>query len=292
MNYRAKAFPYPVLAEFNDDFIGDTKFDSHIEFVAKNPGEQIVEIQYILFNNSDWLDEYVLDGKARIVFDVDCRSTFYREYIQVHQLDGTLTFNKGELYGVVEVTPLILATEQDEAYRPEGVHPEFGSASFQVREGDILAIGSTHTASISFERNVRGGSTTINFSNDLEDLYKFEYSGNRIIIHAGSNLRNLIQQMKGDSKKTPYLFMSIFKDCFSGAIREIVKTNEQKKSDPEMFDSANELSWGANLIDKLEELRPNLNLESLNSDNFEIFEELAQLLAADLGVRSQEDYYG
>lgn len=273
MTYRAKAYPYPVLSSFSDDFGSGAKFHAEIEVQLVGDALQQLVVDYSIIQSVAWMNERFMDGTARLVMDVQCRSTLYREYLALDGWAGQLIFETGQLYGNTTLTPLIVATTSSTSYRPDGINGEFGDTVFSVQEGDILGIGDSVTLDLEFSRMLERDLVTIHYSSDASaaDIYRFQYDGPRIIIIAGENLRDVIGHMRADRSTRPYLFMSIYKDCIAGALNYLASEEGNENTG---------LAWGRALRSRLEELG-----RSLDPDDAEHQEISAQHLVSAKGFK-------
>lgn len=247
MTYRAKAYPHPVLSTFSNDFGPEAKFHSEIEASIIGPDSQQVEVTYSIELSSAWMTERIRQGDARLVLDVEGRSTLFREYRDLEPFAGTTTFAPGELQGTVNVTPLVIATRDDQSYRPEGIDDEFGEAIFDIRAGDILGVGDSTSFEIEFARVLERDLVTIRYSSDPDyaDTYRFELTGSRIIIIAGESLREPIGHLRTNVNTRPYLFMSIYKDCIAAALNLLAANDQVEETD---------IPWGRALLNQLDEI--------------------------------------
>lgn len=276
MSYRAKAYPYPVLSSFSDDFGSDAIFHAAIEAEMGGDTSQQLVVTYDITQSVAWMDEYFLDGNARIVMDVQCRSTLFREYVDLDGWKGQLVFDDGQLYGSTTLTPLIIASSSNQTYRPDGINEEFGTSVFGVREGDILGVGESVTVDLEFSRTLDRDLVTIKYSTEESDtdIYRFQYDGPRIIIIAGESLRDAIGHMRADRSTRPYLFMSVYKDCIAGALNYLAREEDGENT---------ELPWGRTLMSRLEDLG-----RALDPDDPEYQEISAQLLVSAKGIKKVE----
>lgn len=276
MSYRARAYPYPVLSSFSHDFGPDAKFSSTIEPTIAADDPQRVSIAFDITHSSAWLDEYRIDGMAKLVMDVECRATLFRDYVDLASHKGMIAFVSGQLYGAVTATPLLVATSDNTRYRPEGVDAEFGLAEFTVRQGDILGVGESLSFDLEFSRTLDRDLITIEYSPELQDVYTFVFTGPRIIVKAGVNLQDPIGHMRKDASINPYLYMSVYKDCLSGALNFLAAEGEEDSADR---------PWARALLRKLDELNPPRALDPSDPAQQEIS---AQLLVASRGIKKLE----
>jgi hypothetical protein len=87
------------------------------------------------------IDNLVRDRQATWAIRIQCARTYYRrarltteDRISV-DIDGRL------LDGKVDVAIFLCAAEDIQGYRPVGLHPDYRDRSFDVRAGDVLALG-------------------------------------------------------------------------------------------------------------------------------------------------------
>jgi hypothetical protein len=276
MSYRARAYPYPVLSSFSNDFGGNAKFTAEVELSIPADDIQRVVLNYSVAHSSAWLDEYLLDDHARLVLDIECRATLIREYVTLEALSGSIPFESGQLYGVVTVTPLIIASEDNDEYQPEGIDAEFGNAKFTVRNGDILGVGDSTSFDLEFARTLERDLIKFQYSTDAveADAYRFELTGQRIIIVASESLRDAVGHMRANPSTKPYLYMSIYKDCIAAALDYLATDGGGEDT---------ELPWGRALLRKLDEID-----RTLVGDGPEYRQISAQLLVGSRGIKKVE----
>lgn len=276
MSYRARAYPYPVLSSFSNDFGADARFEAQMTLEVDETDAQKLSLGYDIGHSSPWLDEYIIDQQAELVLDVECRATLLREHVRLPGFKGRINFRTGQLYGAVSATPLIVSRTDNPTYRPEGIDSEFGSAVFDVKRGDILGVGESITFDLEFARTLERDLITIQYSDDgvERDAYKFELSGERITIIASESLRDVIGQMRASATLRPYLYMSIYKDCIAAALDFLVAEGDLEGS---------ERPWSRALVRKLDAID-----RTLEGDGPEYRQVSSQLLVANYGVRKVE----
>lgn len=273
MSYRAKAFPYPVLAPFNDDYTDGSLLSLVIDARFEDEDSQALQVKYRIDQTSNWLDEFILDGGAQMAIDVECRSTMLRSYVRVSAFEGEMAFAPGELYGKVTFTPVVVATASTMDYRPEGVNGEFGTGRHTIMEGDLLAIGEGSEIDIEFGRSLRRDLVTIKYTDEAEhaDTYSFDFTGGQILIVAGVGLREPIEFVRAHSNLNPFLHMSIYKDCIAAALRFLAEADESEREDR---------PWARRLLRALDDAGC-----ALNPGDPEQQEISAQILVASAGVK-------
>jgi len=135
----SKFYPSPVLGN-GDDIQGI--FDA--KMVPGLSRETVsIDSEYILNNST--IEELILDKKAAFTMQVECSNTFFREAYTSFEFEHRVEINSMELRGKVAVTFLVNALEDMPNYHPDGLHGDYGDASFAVFKGDVLAFHGTGT---------------------------------------------------------------------------------------------------------------------------------------------------
>lgn len=130
-----KAFPYPVLRPYSDDYL-DVEFQATVDFAIS--GESIdASVSFAL--SSDEIHNEIIRGNAAFVCIVSCRDTYFREVLRT--VDGKIEhkFDPGCLRGEVRVDPYIVVLKSINSFRSSDINPEFGKDSFSFTPGDVLA---------------------------------------------------------------------------------------------------------------------------------------------------------
>jgi hypothetical protein len=130
-----KAFPYPVLRPYCDDYV-DVEFQTTVEFSVSKENIS-VDIFYAV--SSDELLEVIENGNAEYVTVVSCRDTYFRSVLRSSTSKITSEFDLGSLRGEVRVDPYIVVTKGIAAFKSPDINPEFDQESFSFSPGDVLA---------------------------------------------------------------------------------------------------------------------------------------------------------
>lgn len=130
-----KAFPYPVLRPYSDDYV-DVEFQTTVEF-AVSKSKISVNIVYNL--SSDELRAAIKNESAKYVSVVSCRDTYFRTVLSSNEGNIASEFDVGSLRGEVRVDPYIVVTTEIASFKSPDINPEFGQAAFSFSPGDVLA---------------------------------------------------------------------------------------------------------------------------------------------------------
>ncbi len=142
-----KAFPYPVLRPYNDDFV-DREFQATADFEIE-ANTVTAEISYAL--SSEDIAELIKNNQAIYVSVISCRDTYFSVSIQTTEKQIRKEFDNGLFRGQVEIKSYILIIKELPLTSKE-VHPDFGSGPFQYTKGDVIA--QDETAVFYFDRDV------------------------------------------------------------------------------------------------------------------------------------------
>lgn len=130
-----KAFPYPVLRPYCDDYV-DVEFQTTVEFTVEKDCIT-VDIAYAI--SSDELLAEIDNGKAKYVSVVSCRDTYFRQVLSSSNSAITSKFEAGSLRGEVRVDPYIVVVADITGFKSPDINPEFGQVAFSFTPGDVLA---------------------------------------------------------------------------------------------------------------------------------------------------------
>jgi hypothetical protein len=207
--------PYPLASPYTDDFESDglqceieqVNFDSHRASAS-------FRYSFITSENPElsYLDFLCEKGLAERVILVESPESLHRSTV-VASKRGEFQKGPGELYGRVSLTPYIVATSTMDNFDPPGRHAEWGSATFTVKTGEVLALG--HPAKFDISHKLLRKRSMINLvlSEDIDpEVYRIDASDDTIVVTAGVAVRRAIQIMEKDPAKKPALFMSLYKD--------------------------------------------------------------------------------
>lgn len=130
-----KAFPYPVLRPFSDDY-AEVEFQATVEFVV---GKDKITANVGYAISSDEIVAEIENGNAEYVSVIACRDTYYQHVLSSSQKNATAEFDIGELRGEVRVNPYIVVKKDIAAFASPDINKEFGEGPFSFVVGDILA---------------------------------------------------------------------------------------------------------------------------------------------------------
>jgi hypothetical protein len=136
MRLRERSFPHPVLG--NSDDVAGAAFQAAFE-VSQDRQFYYVALEYQC--SSRTLESLINEQKASYVTHVECSNTVFRKRFSGTSSKQDLRILADDLNGMVEVNFFICAEEDIEEYAIEGMHSDYQGLKFQIKKGDILAVG-------------------------------------------------------------------------------------------------------------------------------------------------------
>lgn len=270
MTVKAKAYPYPYLAPFSNDYAQGVEFDLLIDGGGVEVGENNeLRIPYEVVVKGITLSEGLMEKSLSLLFDIRSPSTFFSEQRLVQDLTGNLILDGSNLDGTITIVTRLVATGGSILFRPEQVNHEFGNApEFEIEAGDLLGETQTHRIPVRIGGAPKEFTPRVVLNSSFESFqYQVITDKPRLELHVGTEVKKVVEWMEADNILRPYLWMGIYKDVLLEALKEL------KENLPD-------LGWATALEYALSEAGI-LDIEKFASSELEF---LAQRLIADLGV--------
>jgi len=249
MPNKQRAYGYPVLSPFSNDYDSKNVFDCEISARTSGETDNQIILDYRIDLQSDFIVEVLFAKDAAVFLDLYCAQTMFRETVRLDSLQGTFELEPGRAFGSLRVEPLVVSTKDLKNVRFQDAHEEFGSKTFNVAAGSLLAYGQTTQTNLRFTRTSLSGFIVVRTREDLDpNAYRIEVSANSIVLQMGKNARMVRESLNSSIEQRPILSMSMYKDCFLVALKSM--------RDPEISE---ELSWAQILQEKLEQLDIHIN---------------------------------
>lgn len=132
-----KAYPYPVLRPFSDDF-GDVEFQTTVELSLGNEERFLIAKVDFTISSSEIIKK-IEDKRAAYFAVFACRNTYFRKsFISTNNMIEAQLELK-DLRDEVTVEPYIVAMQDIEISQSPDINSEFGNGPFKYKPGYILA---------------------------------------------------------------------------------------------------------------------------------------------------------
>lgn len=130
-----KAFPYPVLRPYSDDY-QDVDFQATVEFTIR---KDKIKVNIGFAISSDEIVAEIEKNNAEYMAVISCRDTYYQFVLSSSQRLVEAEFDIGELRGEVKVSPYVVVKKDISSFKSPDINSEFGEGPFNFATGDILA---------------------------------------------------------------------------------------------------------------------------------------------------------
>jgi len=181
MKLSQRSFPHPVVG--NNDDVPAAAFQASI-ITTSDPKNYYITID--INSSSKTLNAIVEEEKAAYTAHIECSNTLFRKAFSFREGKKTITISKEDLNDLVEVNVFVCATKKISGYSIEGAHPDYGTATFEISPGDMLAISESYVfpAENEFDSMNRVGAimTIKESSSDEEAPMQIEPNGEKVVI--------------------------------------------------------------------------------------------------------------
>ena len=150
-------FTYPVLSNFNDDFI-DVKLIAGTTGELNKTAKRSIIKTYVEIGDN-YINELINCGRAEIIMKVYCSTTKFRKIYTLNRGNDQIELNNRDINKNVEINTFIVAKENIKKYYSDHFNQDYKEMKFNIEKGSILGIGK--------EENIF-------FEKDTDDLTKIE----------------------------------------------------------------------------------------------------------------------
>lgn len=138
-----KAFPYPVLRPYSDDYL-DAEFQADVGYEiskAEENGQVKEKIKFSIgyqISSPEILNE-IAKGNATFISVISCRDTYFQSEIFSKEMRTEAEFDATDLRGEVRINPYVVVKNEITSFASPDINPEFGEGPFKFETGDVLA---------------------------------------------------------------------------------------------------------------------------------------------------------
>ena len=179
MRLSRRSYPHPVVGNLDD--VPGAAFQATIEMSVDQDN---VYIDANIQCSSTTVCGLVADRRAAYAVHVECTNTIFRRAYEFAETSKRITIPINQLNDTVEVNAFAVALRDILSYAVEKSHPDYDGSSFDIRKGDIIAVGEGKTFTIEsrFDALSRIGSIMlIEASTDDGDMpMRIEFNGEKI----------------------------------------------------------------------------------------------------------------
>lgn len=144
MEIKNKLYPYPVLADYLDDYM-NCSFDS--EIAVTREGYNIV-IDFSTELSCEDIKRLITEEKAKYVYHIECAQTGFRTVHSTSDLKSAYKIPDKKINGKLQICPFIVASKDIEDYSSVDFHEDYNGEKFNIEGGCVMAVGNMVTADI------------------------------------------------------------------------------------------------------------------------------------------------
>jgi hypothetical protein len=220
---KSKAFPYPVLRPYSNDYI-DADFQATVDFAVDTDSVSVI-VSFALSSNE--IAETIRSGKAEYIVIISCRDTYFQSVLKSKENIINSTFEKGSLKGEVTVNPYIVVTKQINSFVSQDINPEFGLGPFKFDEGDILAQDDAQIFYLDKElfKPITSVFDLVKKEDLIDGLWTISFDQDHIQIQVSPKMKESIDSARNDSRNRVVLVNSIY---FAAIMQAIQKIKEER----------------------------------------------------------------
>ena len=145
MEIKYKLYPYPVLAEYSDDY----KSGNYAVNIDLTKEGYNIKVHFLATLTSPSLKALIQQGKAKYVYHMECAQTGFRHVLTTSKIDDSYLLSNKTVCGKLQICPFIVAVEDIPAYTAPEFHDDYEGQTFSVETGCVMAVGRMVTADIS-----------------------------------------------------------------------------------------------------------------------------------------------
>lgn len=259
---RNKAFPYPVLRPYSDDY-KEVEFQTTIEFAV---GKEKIGVKVRLDVSSDEIVKEIKKGNAEYIATISCRDTYFQSVLASDNRKMESEFDVGELRGEVRVNPYVVVKKDIQNFSSPDINSEFGVGPFSFVVGDILAQDETQVFYIDRDlfKPVSSVFELVKKEGQSDGLWAVSFDEDHVQIEVSPRLKESIDNARNNKESRVVLTNSIL---FAAVMQAI-----QKLKDEESRANYDDKKWAQVIIKQAH----NKGLDLMGHDAYYVAEVLMQ----------------
>lgn len=178
-------YPYPVLNDFNEDYIRST-FSVNYHIREKGFKTKIIVADFIL--KDEIIEKMISGNKASMILHLECPRTSYRKVFKLAKEQNTteIIIDDQIMKHKLEMTGIIVVNQEIEVYKNKNINPDYYGNDYKIMNldrGNIIAISLTQEIDIpANDDNFERVSSVINVGLSKDEYMSVEMDGDIIII--------------------------------------------------------------------------------------------------------------
>ena len=268
MHIKAKLYPYPVLANFNDDYV-DSKFNIFV-IIQSFPNELLIQFKPEL--NNAGIKTLIDNNSASCYVHIECSLTSYRKIVKVPLEGLEYSIPADSIEGPISFCPFVIANQDIPNYTNEKLNKDYDGATFDLEKGNILAIGQEVQTRVEKENDDLANVPSIFAVTEIKDPERkdivIDNAGNKINVQLPSETFFEFKIAMANPNSMSVLHSMVI-------IPALMKCFEDMKSKPEEFYTFEDRRWFRALKKAMKKINIDLTEENIMSiDSFTVAQKL------------------
>lgn len=209
MDIRAdKMYPYPVLADFLDDYKDNTAFSTEMAY-SHEGYEHRIEISASLTDVG--IQKLIDEHKASFTYHVECNQTGFRQVYKTDKASFTIPLSNKKVRGKVQVCAFITAEKDLRGWSDKSFDDDYTGMTFDIDAGSTLAVSSSQLNLVISDKvdDLTDAPSIFNIiQNKDEKVYvmEFEEGGDKIMVKLPFNEFLVFKTLNSSARMQPVLY--------------------------------------------------------------------------------------
>lgn len=248
MKLSRRSYPHPVVGNLDD--VPGAAFQATVEMSADKDN---IYLDANIQNSSATIRYLVETARADYAVHVECTNTLFRRAFEFREESKRIAIRADQLNDAVDVNVFAVATHDASGYVVDKAHPDYEGSAFDVKKGDIIAVGEGRVFAVESSFDVLGriGSIMqIDVAADDGDLpMRVDFLGEKVRIILSKEDFKAYKLMRHDESLSSVLTTTIVVPALLETLYYI--HNEDGNGDAETLEA---LRWYRVLTRRIEEL--------------------------------------
>ncbi len=283
-------FPNPVLANGRDDYVEECTFQTEFEEANIIVTSDYIRIPIKYNLKCEGIQKLIDAGNAVVAVRVTSNAASYgRLFRFADSNEMTIEIPKFSVVKSIDLQGMIIATQSINQFRCEDEFNAdyFGTATFEIRKGDILAIENSQTIDVDASELEKPLSSIFNIKNNDNQEHDIipNFEGEKIEIYLKTELFKWYDKFKDNGMLRRYANAIVVYPVLIEAVGFIIGYHQQESESPGQTDYTNRRWFRA--IEHKASLR-GIDFQSCNATT------IANILLGNIALdsfRSINDYF-
>lgn len=187
MKFKDKIFPYPIIKNYNDDYI-ESVFNSKIEYKEK---DNLLILDIDIEIKDDKLIKLFNENVISLLVHLEESRTMFRESYKFNKLSNTISVNKDFIKNKVEVIIFLVTNEKIENYTSKNLSEWYAGAKFDLTKHLVIGYGGSFEINITKEDDdIKSISSifVVTPKDEIGKIFEIDYTDTVISINVNNEI--------------------------------------------------------------------------------------------------------